>query len=119
MTHVIRFFLLFEAATFVVASLFHSGVLIQGYMHQEAFIAEGLIAIVLLAGATLTWVRSAWIRPASLAAQWLALLGTLIGVFTIAIGIGPRTLPDIAYHLGVVVVLALGLSVASGARLRY
>jgi len=47
----IRCCLLFEAATFVVASLIHSGVLIAGYEHQKARIAEGVIAIVLLAAA--------------------------------------------------------------------
>ena len=69
----IRSFLLFEAATFLVASLIHSGVLIAGYEHQKARIAEGVIA--------------------------LALLGTLIGVFTIAVGVGPRTAPDIVNTL--------------------
>ena len=69
----IRSFLLFEAATFLVASLIHSGVLIAGYEHQKDRIAEGVIA--------------------------LALLGTLIGVFTIAVGVGPRTAPDIVNTL--------------------
>ena len=37
----IRSFLLFGAATFLVASLIHSGVLIAGYEHQKAGIADG------------------------------------------------------------------------------
>jgi hypothetical protein len=44
-----------------------------------------------------------------LAGQAFALLGTLIGVFTIAVGVGPRTTPDIAYHIAIVVVLIWGL----------
>jgi hypothetical protein len=87
-TRAIRLFMLFEAATFVAASLVHAGVLITGYEHREARIAERVIAIALLAG-----------------------------VFTIAIGIGPRTAPDIAYHVGIVLVLACGLVVAARARL--
>jgi hypothetical protein len=116
MTNVIRLFMLFEATTFVVAALFHSGILIPGYQHQEASTAESVIAIVLLVGAALTWIRPAWTRQVGLVAQSLALFGTLIGVFVIAIGVGPRTVPDVAYHIGIVIVLVLGLIVAARAR---
>jgi hypothetical protein len=51
-----------------------------------------------------------------LAAQGFALLGTAIGIFTITIGVGPRTAPDVAYHAFIVIVLAAGLAVT--ARLR-
>jgi hypothetical protein len=105
----IRIFLLVEAATFVVASLIHSGAFITGYEHQQARIAEGVIAIVLLVGAVLTWIRPAWTRRAGLAAQGFALLGTLVGIFTIFVGVGPRTVADIAYHLAIVLVLVWGL----------
>jgi hypothetical protein len=54
-------------------------------------------------------------RPIGLAAQAFALLGTLVGVFTIAIGVGPRTVADIAYHLAIVVALVWGLVVAARA----
>lgn len=116
MTYTIRLFMLFEAATFVVAALVHSGVLIQDYQHAEASAAEGIIAIILLVGVALTWIRPAWTRQVGLTAQGLALLGTLIGVFTIAVGVGPRTVPDIAYHIGIVIVLIWGLIVAARAR---
>jgi hypothetical protein len=46
-----------------------------------------------------------------------ALVGTLIGVFTIMIGVGPRTLPDVAYHFAIMAVLIWGLVVAVRARL--
>lgn len=116
MTQAIRLFMLFEATTFIAASLVHSGALITGYEHREARIAERVIAIALLAGLALTRVRLRWTRVVGLAAQGFALVGTLVGVFTIAIGIGPRTAPDIAYHIGIVVVLASGLVVAARAR---
>jgi hypothetical protein len=112
----IRSFLLFEAATFIVAALVHSGILIQGYEHGRARIAEGVIALVLLAGAALTWVRPDWTRRAGLVAQGFALLGTLVGLFTVAIGVGPRTVPDIVYHIGILVVLIWGLAVTVRAR---
>lgn len=65
-------FLIVEAASFVLASLVHSGRLVHGYEHPEAGTAEGVIALVLLSGLALTWLRSAWLRGAALAAQGFA-----------------------------------------------
>jgi prepilin signal peptidase PulO-like enzyme (type II secretory pathway) len=112
MTQTIRLFLLFEAATFVAAALIHFGVLLDGHQHREAAVAESVIAAVLLTGSALTWIRPAWTRRVGLGAQGFALLGTLVGLFTIAIGIGPRTVPDIVYHIAIVVVLVWGLVVS-------
>ena len=61
----------------------------------------------------MTW---RWTRGIGFAAQAFALLGTSDGIFTIAIGIGPRTAPDIAYHIVIVPVLVAGLIVAARAR---
>lgn len=36
----------------------------------------------------------------------------MVGLFTIAIGIGPRTTPDLAFHCGIGLVLAAGLIAA-------
>jgi hypothetical protein len=115
LTRLIRLLLLVEAASFAVASLIHSGRMIQGYEHPQARIAEGVIALVLLAGLALTWIRPQWLRRAALSAQGFAFLGTLVGVFTILVGVGPRTAPDIAYHVGILFVLAWGLRVAARA----
>ena len=113
MTGRIRVFLLAEAAAFAAASLAHSGVLVHGYEHPQARVAEGVIAVVLLAGLVASLIRPQWIRPAGLAAQGFALLGTLIGLFTIAVGVGPRTAPDVVYHAGIVAVLVWGLVTAA------
>lgn len=51
-----------------------------------------------------------------IAAQSFALLGTLVGIFIIIIGIGPRTVPDVVYHVGIVIVLVCGLVVAARTR---
>jgi hypothetical protein len=106
----IRLLLFFEAAAFLVAALIHFGLFIGGYEHRRAGTAESVIAVVLLVGGLLTWVRPSSARGVGLAAQAFALLGTLVGIFTIAIGVGPRTAPDIAFHAGLVVVLVSGLS---------
>ena len=117
MAKALRLFMLAEAATFIVAAAIHGGLLIRGYEHREARIAESVIAIVLLAGATLTWIRPASARAMGLGAQGFALLGTLVGVLTIAIGIGPRSALDIIYHVAIVGVLVWGLAVAWRARM--
>ena len=105
----IRLILLFEAAAFFVASLIHSGVIIQGYEHDGARIAEGVIGAVLLLGLALTWAGEAWARRAALASQVFALLGTGVGLFTVIIGVGPRTVPDVIYHVAIILVLIAGL----------
>jgi hypothetical protein len=114
----IRLFLLIEAVSFLLAALIHSGWLIPGYQHAKARIAEGIIGIVLFTGLGLTWIRPGTVRRIGMAAQGFALLGTLVGVFTIAVGVGPRTTPDIVYHIAIVVVLAWGLLLAAGYRSR-
>jgi hypothetical protein len=108
----IRIFLLLEAITFILAALVHSGVLIDGYEHDDARIAESIIAIALLVGLAFTWIRPGATRTAGIAAQGFALLGTFVGLFTIIIAVGPRTAPDVIYHLGIIAVLIWGLAVA-------
>jgi hypothetical protein len=109
----IRGFLLVEGLSFATASAIHAGKLVQGYEHPRARTAEGVIAAVLFTALVLTWVRPSSLRPAGLYAQGFALLGTLVGLFTIAVGVGPRTVPDIAYHIAIVIVLLWGLRVAA------
>jgi hypothetical protein len=113
MTQRIRVFLLFEAAAFVTAALVHFGVPITGYEHVGARVPESVIALVLLAGLVVSWIRPAWTRRAGIAAQGFALLGTLVGVTMVIVGIGPRTVPDIIYHIGIVAVLIWGVVVAA------
>jgi hypothetical protein len=109
--------MLLEAASFVAASLIHAGVFITGYEHPQARTGEGVIAAVLITGLILSFVRRTWTRWVGLAAQGqgFALLGTLVGLFTIAIGVGPRTVPDLVYHAAILAVLGWGLIVAARA----
>jgi len=118
----IRSILALEAAAFGAAALVHSGTLIQGYEHSKAATAESVIGMVLLIGliASVTIPRSS--RTVGLAAQAFALLGTFVGIFTIAIGVGPQTKLDIAFHVVLVAALLSGLVVVArqtmGARSR-
>jgi hypothetical protein len=115
MTQSTLFFMLFEAVTFIAAALVHAGVPVGGYEHREARIAESVIAVVLLLGSLFAGLRPQWTRAAGLAAQGFALVGTFVGIATIAIGIGPRTTPDVVYHTGIVIVLIFGLAAAARA----
>ncbi len=113
MNRLIQLFLIFEGAGFAIAGSIHGGLLVRGYEHRAASIAETTIAVVLLIGLGLTWIWPARTRLIGFAVQAFAFLGTLVGLFTIAVGVGPRTLPDLAFHFVVLVALACGLAVAS------
>jgi hypothetical protein len=118
----VRLFLLFEGASFVLAALVHFGVIRVGDAHRSAAIAESLIGAVLFVALALTFVLPDLTHGIGIVAQSFALLGTLVGVFTIAIGVGPRTVPDLVYHALILLVLAWGLVVTmrvSGGRWRY
>ena len=66
----------------------------------------------LVAGAMLTWIRPASARASGLPAQGFALPGTLVGIFTIVIAVGRRSVLDIIYHVAIVAVLVRGLVVS-------
>jgi hypothetical protein len=109
----IRTFLFFETIAFAAAALVHAGVLADGYQHPAATIAESVIAGVLTVGLVLSMVSPRSARAAGLAAQGFALVGTLVGVFTIAIGVGPQSRFDVALHAGFIALLAAGLTTAA------
>ena len=115
MQNAVRLFLALEAASFVLAALVHFGVLTRGYEHRSAATAESVIGTVLLVAFALTWALPARTRVIGIAGQAFALLGTLVGALTIAIGIGPRTVPDLVFHAAILLGLAWGLLVAARA----
>lgn len=102
-----------EIALFACASLVHAGLLPFGEPHSRAATAEAIIAVILALGFATGLVRPSLARHAALVAQGLALLGTLVGAFTIAIGIGPQTGGDTIFHVVLVAVLVLGLWLAA------
>ena len=112
----IRTFLLLESATFLSAAAFHFGLFLPGYAHGAAAVAESVIASVLLGGLLATSIRPRAVRGIALAVQGFGLLGTFVGLFTIAIGIGPRTVPDLVIHGIMVLELVSGLVVAGRTR---
>ncbi|MFY3742521.1 hypothetical protein ACOQFB_01330 [Anaeromyxobacter sp. Red801] len=112
----LRLLMSLEAAAFLAAALVHAGILVGGYEHPKARVAETVIALVLLAGVGWSLLRPDRSRRAAVASQGFALVGTLVGLFTIAVGVGPRTAPDLAFHAGILAVLTAGLLAALRAR---
>ena len=102
-------FLALECMLFLTASQVHAGRLVAGYAHARASIAETVIAVVmgLALVASASWPTTT--RRSALLAQGFALLGTLVGVAMIAIGIGPRSVPDIVFHAILIGMLVAGL----------
>jgi len=108
--------LILEGSLFIAAALVHFGILARGYEHSKAAPAETTIGIVLFAGLVLGLIFPLWSRVIALAAQGFALFGTFVGLFTIAIGIGPRTIPDLVFHAFIVAILIAGLVVTARSR---
>jgi hypothetical protein len=109
---VARAWMLVEALTLGIASMVHAGLLVPGYAHPQARTAEAVIATVLVLASVETWLRPAGARRAAIFGQGFALLGTLVGLLTIVIGIGPHTVPDVVYHTLLLAMLAAGLTMA-------
>lgn len=112
MTRRMTLLLAVQIILFAAASLIHAGVLASGYEHSRAAIAEGVIAAVLFAGLVVSLARPRATRTIALVVQGFALLGTLVGAFTIAIGVGPQTTADALFHAGLLPLLLFGLAVA-------
>ena len=59
-----RRFVTAEVAVFGLAALVHAGILVRGYEHRQAAIAETVIAAVLALGLAVSLVAPGWSRAA-------------------------------------------------------
>jgi hypothetical protein len=105
----LRRLLAIEAAAFAAAALVHTGVLVGGFEDPAAATAESIIGLVLAGAAVLAWSRPEWTRPVAIVAQGVALAGSLVGLYLVVRGVGPSTVPDVVFHVGIVATLAYGL----------
>ncbi|TBA90707.1 hypothetical protein ELH50_13705 [Rhizobium ruizarguesonis] len=99
---------LVETCLYAVASLTHAGLVLEGHEHRQAMIAA-VISAVLLLGLISLGLDRPWSRTAAISAQSFALLGTLVGAFTIAVGVGPQTRLDYITHAVMILLLVTGL----------
>lgn len=109
----VRVFLFIEAVAFVIAGAIHSGIFVSFDTHYQAATAESIIGAVLLISFGLTWIWPTWTRLIGLLAQAFAAFGTMVGLFTITVGVGPRSVGDIVFHLAILAVLGWGLVVTA------
>lgn len=105
----VRTFLVIQAAIFIFAVSVHFGLTLQGYRHAQAGTSEAVIAAVLLVGLILSWAPPPWAGRAAIAAQAFGILGVVVGLLTIAIGVGPRTVLDLMLHAVMLAALIAGL----------
>ncbi|MGO7088708.1 hypothetical protein ELI38_13535 [Rhizobium leguminosarum] len=110
MRSAIAILFLIETCLYAVASLTHAGFVLEGHEHRQAMIAEAVISAVLLLGLISLNLDRPWSRMAAISAQSFALLGTLVGAFTIAVGVGPRTTLDYITHAVMILLLVTGLA---------
>lgn len=101
--------LIAAAAAFGLASSVHSGALLVGWEHSAAATAESVIAAVLALGIGAAFFRPTFARGIALAALGFALFGTLVGAFTIVVGVGPQSRSDILFHALLIVGLLAAL----------
>jgi hypothetical protein len=106
----VRVFLLVQSAMFLVLVTIHFGLLIGGYGHPAAATTESVIAVVLVFGFLLTWMPPPWSHRAATVAQSFGTLGVLVGLFTFALGIGPRTILDLSLNVILLLTLTAGLA---------
>jgi hypothetical protein len=110
-----RVFLFIEAMCFYSAALLHRGVFVPGHEHAQARAAETVIGSVLLIGVIASWVTPEHSRSISFTTQTFAFFLTVLDLLLIAIGIGPRGIPDLVFNAAVLLLLSLGLFVVSRA----
>ncbi|MGR8961669.1 hypothetical protein ACU8MP_12640 [Rhizobium leguminosarum] len=101
---------LIEICLYATASLTHAGFVLEGHEHRQAMIAEAVISAVLLLGLISLNLDRPWSRMAAISVQSFALLGTLVGAFTIAVGVGPQTTLDYITHAVMILLLVTGLA---------
>ena len=106
----VRGLLLLQIALFLALVAIHFGLLIGGYRRPAAGTTEAVIVAVLIAGLLLTWTRPLWSRRAATAAQSFGTLGVLVGLFTIALGIAPRSILELTLNGVLLLTLLAGLA---------
>ncbi|QPD04046.1 MAG: hypothetical protein Nkreftii_001820 [Candidatus Nitrospira kreftii] len=108
----IRMFLFAEAAAFAIAAIIHAGLPAEEDGHRDAIIFESVLAGILFLGYSLTLYNRSWTRQIGIVFQGIALLGTVVGRFSIIAGAGPMIVFDLVFYRAITAILLWGLIVA-------
>jgi hypothetical protein len=106
-----RTFLFAEAAAFAIAALIHAGLPTEEYGHRDAIMFESVLAGILFLGYSLTLYNRSWTRQIGIAFQGIALVGTVVGRFSIIAGAGPTIVFDLVFYRAITAILLWGLIV--------
>jgi len=106
-----RMFLFAEALAFTVAALIHTGLPAEEYGRRDAIVFESVLAGILFLGYSSSRYDQSWTRSIGLAVQGIALLGTVIGRFSIIAGAGPAIIFDLVFYRAITFILLWGLTV--------
>jgi hypothetical protein len=109
----VRGLLLLQVAGFIVLASIHFGLLIGGYRRPPAGATELVIVAALLVALLLTWGQPAQGQRVATAAQLLATLGALVGLFTMTLGVEPGTILEVALNVVLLLTVTAGLILAS------
>jgi hypothetical protein len=115
--------MLLEAATFGVAAVLHLDarfslvfVTVRGERVGQAAVGELIVAGVLVVGAIVVLARPADARRLACVVTGFAIFGVIVGLLTIALGVGPRTIPDLVYQVAIMTVLLISFAVLMNRR---
>jgi len=112
---VITVLMVAEAVTFLLAALLHLGIPL-GFSEPRiipAAIVEGLCGLFLAVSLSGVVTRTTWAWGSALAAHLVAVAGVLLGIISLALGLGPSTVANTIYHrviLGVLIVVLVLLA---------
>ena len=107
-----RTFLFAEAAAFAIAAVVHADLPAEEYGHPDAITFEGMLAGILFLGYSLSRYDQSWTRRIGIVVQGIALLGTVIGRFSIIAGAGPPIIFDLVFYRVITAILLWGLIVS-------
>jgi hypothetical protein len=112
--------LVVEAGSFLLFAALHAGVPI-GLTEPRiipAAIVESLCGILGATAAAAVLGGRAWAWLAALTAQVIAIGGVLLGITTLALGLGPNSALNFVYHRAILALLGVGLIVTLSAPAR-
>lgn len=106
-----------DAAVFLLAALLHLGysiplgfaLLVEPRIIPAA-IVEGSSGLFFLVSAYALFADKEWSWPVTLGSHVVALAGVLLGIFSLAMGFGPRTETNDIYHMVMLLLVTPGLA---------
>jgi hypothetical protein len=107
----LRWIMAIGAVSLLIAAALHAGLIIPG-PYDSAAMYETIIAVILVIGIGVTFLSGPWARWGALVTLVVSVAGASVGLFLAIRGAGPNTVPDLMYHVGLVLWLLAGVVVA-------